>query len=295
MARKLQPFPWYGGKHRTFDFLLKHMPKENHHFVDVFGGSGVVLLNKPSARFDTYNDIDSDLVNFFQVLRDDGDALIRLLTLTPYSREECNNCYAKRNDLTISSLERARMFYCRARFSFAGMAQSSISSYFTYSTNVADERSDRMPIKVSAFINSVDKLPEIVNRLRKVQIENEPALDILKRYDTTATFFYLDPPYVHKTRQGGLETYKGEMSDAEHETLATALHAIKGKAMVSGYKGELYDRLFATWRRVDEAPKCSTTAKKIRQESIWMNYAAQVASPVFPFTLGRTSRLTRAK
>lgn len=275
MARKMQPFPWYGGKYRMFDFLLKHMPQDTHHFVDVFGGSGVVLLNRPKCAMNTYNDIDGDLVNFFQVLRDDGDALIRALQFTPYSRKEFALAISKKNDASLTNLERARIFYCRAMFVFAGKPQNAGASSFSCSVAI-DSRRGGMTSDVKKYLGHIEKLTDIVIGLRGVQIENLPALDILRRYDRESTFFYCDPPYVHTTRMSGAtKIYAGEMGDAEHTEIATVLSSIKGKAMVSGYRSDLYDKLFSDWRRVDEGPKYSTCAQADRRECIWMNYSTQ--------------------
>lgn len=278
-SKNLQPFQWYGSKTQMLPFLFQHMPKSEHHFVDVFGGSGVVLLNRPAAAFDTYNDLDSDLVNFFRTLRDDGDALIRHITLTPFSREELALACQKKDD-PLPPLERARMFYCRAMFSFGGQAQTATETSFSYVKCISNKRRG-MPIRVSSSLSHIEMLPEIVERLLEVQVENEPALEIVCRYDTPDTFFYCDPPYVHSTRSGPTAVYKGEMDDTAHEALAVQLQGIKGKAMVSGYRSGLYDRIFDGWRRVDAPPHFSPSAAATRQESIWMNYPIDTSGGLF--------------
>ena len=70
-------FGWYGGKFSHLDFILPNIPTDAQHFCDVFGGSAAVLINRSPAPVETYNDIDSELVNFFETLRDDGPELIR--------------------------------------------------------------------------------------------------------------------------------------------------------------------------------------------------------------------------
>ena len=71
---KLIAFGWYGGKFTHLDFILPHIPTDAEHYCDVFGGSAAVLLNRPPAPVETYNDLDSELVNFFATLRDEGGA-----------------------------------------------------------------------------------------------------------------------------------------------------------------------------------------------------------------------------
>ena len=88
-------------------------------------------------------------------------------------------------------------------------------------------------------------LPPIIDRLMRVQIENAPGLEVIQRYDTTETLFYLDPPYVHDAR-GDTHAYYGEMTDADHTELANLLHEIKGRAAVSGVPQRTIR--FAIWR-----------------------------------------------
>src|SRR4030067_3484497 len=78
---------YHGGKFRLAPWNLSHFPTHNH-YVEVFGGGASVLLCKPPSEIETYNDIDHAVVTFFRVLRERPDALIRVLELTPWSREE---------------------------------------------------------------------------------------------------------------------------------------------------------------------------------------------------------------
>jgi DNA adenine methylase len=124
---------------------------------------------------------------------------------------------------------------------------------------------------VSRWLGSVDGLPEIAERLLRVQIENRPALDVIRLYDTPGTLFYCDPPYLHSTR-GDTKAYGFEMEKPEHVALAKALHEIRGKAAISGYRCDLMDELYDGWRRYDAEPKLCHSIKTMRQESLWMNY-----------------------
>ena len=95
---------------------------------------------------------------------------------------------------------------------------------------------------VSRWLGSVEGLAEIAQRLQRVQIENAPALDVIARYDTPETVFYLDPPYVHSAR-GDSSAYEFEMTDDDHAELAAVLSSIRGRAVLSGYRTPLYDEL----------------------------------------------------
>ena len=124
---------------------------------------------------------------------------------------------------------------------------------------------------VSRWLGSIDMLPEIAERLLRVQIENRPGIDVIRLYDDETTLFYCDPPYPHESR-GDVKAYLFEMTDWEHEELASVLRSVKGKAAVSGYRCELMDTLYKGWRRADAPAKSCHSSKKIRQEALWMNY-----------------------
>ncbi|MCY3679618.1 MAG: DNA adenine methylase, partial [Gemmatimonadetes bacterium] len=117
----------------------------------------------------------------------------------------------------------------------------------------------------------VEGLSEIVQRLQRVQIENAPAVEVIQRYDTADTVFYVDPPYVHSAR-GDSAAYGYEMTDEDHESLATVLKRVRGRVVLSGYQTSLYDRLYENWRRIDAEEHNCRSVRKSRQESVWMNF-----------------------
>lgn len=124
---------------------------------------------------------------------------------------------------------------------------------------------------VSRWLGSVEALPEIAQRFQRVQIEHAPALDVIRRYDTADTVFYLDPPYVHSAR-GDAAAYGHEMTDEQHEALAAGLRRIRGRAVLSGYRTALYDGLYGDWRRIDAPERLCHSVRKPRRESLWLNF-----------------------
>ena len=264
--RRVIAFGWYGGKYSHLDFLTPLFPSDATHFCDVFGGSAAVLLNVGPYPVETYNDIDSEIVNFFQTLRDRDKELIRAIGLTPFSREElARACEPATN---LSPVERARRFYIRARQTRTGLAQTSSEGRWAHC--VLTSRAG-MSGSVSRWLGSVEGLAEIAMRLQRVQLENAPAIEVIQRYDTTETLFYIDPPYVHSAR-GDTSAYGFEMTDAEHCELAEALATIRGRAVVSGYRSDLYDELFRDWKRVDAEERRASSVGTMRQESAWLNF-----------------------
>lgn len=261
-------FGWYGGKFSHLDWLLPLLPQATH-YCEPFGGSAAVLINRPPAAVETYNDLDSEVVNFFRVLRDQQDDLIRAIGLTPFAREELRLATQEEpHDLNLSDLERARRFFVRARQVRTGLAQTASEGRWAHC--LLTSRAG-MGGAVSRWLGSVEGLSEIVQRLLRVQIENAPALDVIRRYDSPQTLFYCDPPYVHRTR-GDARAYGFEMTDREHEALARLLLSVRGKVAISGYASSLYEELYAGWTRVEAPTRMIHSSKGERTEVLWMNY-----------------------
>lgn len=259
-------FGWYGGKFSHLEWLLPLLP-ESHHYCEPFAGSAAVLLNRGPSPVETYNDIDGELVNFFSVLRDNSDRLIRAIALTPFSREEFYKAiHGSRRGL--SKLERARRFYVRARQARTGLAQTATLGRWANCKNTSRAG---MSGVISRWFGGVASLGDIGARLLRVQIENRPATQVIQLYDDPKTLFYCDPPYLHTTR-GDSKAYQFEMEEDAHRELAEVLRSCRGKVAVSGYYCELMDELYKEWRRFDSPVKKCHSIKKPRQECLWMNY-----------------------
>lgn len=265
-GKKHIAFGWYGGKFSHLDWLLELLPP-SHHYCEPFAGSGAVLLNRPPSNVETYNDIDGEVTNFFRVLRDSTDALLKGIALTPFSREEFARAILE-DSTRISAVERARRFFIRARQVRTGLAQTASVGRWANCKNTSRAG---MSGVVSRWLGSVEGLPQIAERLLRVQIENRPALEVIKLYDSKDTLFYCDPPYPHASR-GDSKAYAFEMSDSEHHDLANCLHAVKGRVAVSGYRCDLMDSLYDDWDCIEAPPKRCHSVKQIRREALWRNF-----------------------
>jgi DNA adenine methylase len=265
-ARRRIVFGWYGGKFSHLDWLLPLLP-ESRQYCEPFSGSGAVLLNREPSQVETYNDIDGDVVNFFRVLRDHPHELTRAIALTPFSREEFYEAIEEDSG-DLSDLERARRFYVRARQARTGLAQTATLGRWA---NCKRTSRGGMSGVISRWLGGVDDLANIAERLLRVQIENRPAIDVIRLYDDVGTLFYCDPPYVHETR-GDPKAYAFEMDEPGHRELANVLKACRGHVAISGYRGDLMEELYAGWRRNDAPEKQCHSIKKPRQECLWMNY-----------------------
>ena len=264
---KLIAFGWYGGKFSHLDWLLPLLPT-CHHYCEPFAGSAAVLLNRESSPIETYNDLDGEVCNFFRVLREQKERLTEVIGLTPFSREEFS--IACELDPNVSELERARRFYVRARQVRTGLAQT--ASLGRWANCKGTSRAGMSGV-VSRWLGAIEALPEIGSRLMRVQIENRPASEVIRLYDSKETLFYCDPPYIHDTR-GDSKAYGFEMTDDAHRELADVLNTVKGNVALSNYDCQLMDQLFPAkrWRKIVGPEKTIHSTKDVRREVLWTNY-----------------------
>ncbi len=269
-------FGWYGGKFSHLDWLLPLLP-ECHHYCEPFAGSGAVLLNRVPSPVETYNDIDGEVVNFFRVLRDQHEELIRAIALTPFSREEYYRAIHTTNG--VSDVERARCFYIKARQTRTGLAQTASLGRWANCKNTSRAG---MSGVVSRWLGGVRALDDIAQRLMRVQIENRPAIDVIRLYDSPKTLFYCDPPYLHATR-GDVKAYGFEMDEGQHREFAEVVNACSGMVAVSGYDHPLMDKLFepGKWFKTLGARKTIHSTKGTRQEVLWTNYDPKKQMGIF--------------
>lgn len=275
---KYMGFGYMGGKLSHLGFLLKLLPEATT-YVELYGGCAAALINRKLSPIEIYNDLNGDLHNFFKVLRDDGTELIRLLELTAFSRREFSEACKK--DPERSAIERARCFFVlllQARL--CSPTDPYISKgRWNFATSRKGHGRDGVragkPIGVSRYLNKINLLPEIITRLRDIQIENYPALKVIDLYDGPKTLFYADPPYPHESRSKS-NIYRHEMNNQDHINLACRLNNIKGMAAVSGYDCELNRKLYEGWYVHKEREKATSYNKysygSTRQEVLWTNY-----------------------
>ena len=265
--KKLIPFGWYGGKFSHLDWLLPLLP-DCHHYCEPFAGSGAVLLNRDPSPVETFNDLDGEVVNFFRVLREQKERLVEAIGLTPFAREEFALACEASPDLP--PLERARRFYVRARQVRTGLAQTASIGRWANCKNTSRAG---MSGVISRWLGAVEDLPAVAGRLLRVQIENRPAVDAIRLYDSPTTLFYCDPPYVHSTR-GDSKAYGFEMTDAQHRDLAKVLNAVHGMVAFSNYQAAILDELYFApkWHKTVSPARTNHSTKDKRVEILWTNY-----------------------
>ena len=251
---------YYGGKWNLAPWIIGHFPPHKN-YVEPCGGAASVLLQKPRSPLETYNDLDGNVVNFFRVLRDQPDELIRKIRLTPWAREEYENCLA----VAIGNeVEMARKFYVRACMSFNGAVCDNKRTYGWRHTLDHNMRS------TPAWDMVNNTLKEIAKRLLGVQIERQDYQDVIKRFDNSNALIYLDPPYRQGQRTQGF-FYTFEWGDSDHIAAAELLRQCAGYVVVSGYACPLYADLYEAhgWVRRDKEAQTNSGGKQI--ESLWLS------------------------
>lgn len=257
---------YFGSKFRIAPWILKHLPDHNA-YVEPFCGGASVLLRKPPSPFEVLNDLDSNVVNFFKVLRERTEDLRRVVELTPFSREEVELAAEDTSD----ELEKARRFYIRSWQTQHGAPYTKGNNGWRFGRRGGNDKRSAVD-----DWNATDRMPAIARRLKNVQIEHDDALATIKRFDGANVVFYCDPPYVAETRykRWASNGYEHEMTDADHRALAKLLHEIEGMALVSGYPGTLYAELYKDWKMVSRKNYTGHSAEP-RTEGLWISKRAQ--------------------
>jgi DNA adenine methylase len=260
---------YYGGKWRLAPWIIEHfpMPSVVECYVEPYCGAASVLLRKPPSPIEVINDLDCELVNFFRVLRERTDELIRAIRLTPFSRREHERSWGPMEGLT--ALERARRYYVRSWQGWGGGRSGDPSGW-------RFQRKEALGNLGTDAWNRIEHLFAIAERLKNVFIECDEALRIIERYDASRTLFYLDPPYLPTLRgDGNRHAYRHDVDGAYHRRLLEIVQGLEGMVILSGYPSEQYDDMLGDsatgWHRVAKVAR-TTKAKKAR-EVLWLSPA----------------------
>ena len=255
-----------GSKWSIADWIIDHFPAEYEWMVylEPCVGSGAVFFNKAPGAVETINDLDSNIVNLFYVLREQPEELKRVLALTPYSREEYDRAFEPCED----PLEKARRYMVKTTQAIgAKMAGTSKCGW----RNHKQMKIGGTACKWGGITATIDVAAA---RLRGdtthlVQIEHMDALRLIERYNNPDVLMYIDPPYVRSVRKSGA-LYAHEMNLAGQKQLLSLITQSRAKIVISGYDSDLYNTALDGWRKASTMSQ--TTSAKMATEVIWMNY-----------------------
>lgn len=259
-------FRYPGSKWSIANWIIEHFPEnyEKMIYLEPFAGSGAVFFNKRPSAVETVNDLDSDIVNLFYVLRNHPNELKETLLLTPYSREE----YDKSFEPADEPVEKARRYMVKTT--------QAIGAKLNSKCGWRNHKQMKIGGTACKWAGITDTIDATAARLRGsttnlVQIEHMDALRLISRYNTPDALIYLDPPYVRSARKSGA-LYKCEMNDEQQVQLLKTISASRAKIIISGYRNELYDRYLKGWET--DSIMSQTTSTAMAEETIWMNFKA---------------------
>lgn len=247
-----------GSKWRLARWIVDFFP-EHHSYLEPFFGSGAVLFNKPRSNIETVNDLDENVVNLFYWIRKDPERLAREIYLTPYSRQIYEDAFKSAPE---EDFERAVNFYIRLNMGHGFRTSGGKVGW------KIDVQGREKAYAAQDWCNLPEKIMQAAERLRGVQIENRPAVKLIKAFNYPNVLIYADPPYVISTRNR--KQYRCEIDDDAHEELLDVLQAHKGPVLLSGYDNPLYSSHLQEWHREERTAYSQACSKK--REVLWMNF-----------------------
>ena len=264
--RYLSFFPYQGGKHYLLPYILKVIP-EHEIYVEPFGGSAKVLLNKPPSKIEVYNDIDKKIANLFYVVAfhfDEFQWKVNSLILSRALFDEFKKHIRNNPPKQLGDVDHAVKTYYLLLTSYA--ANPKFNSFMiTYTKHTI------------SFRSNIARLFIIHQRIKNVIFESRDFRKILETYGSKKdAFIYADPPYFGKEN-----TYDVDFTEDDHKDLLNFLKETKVKWLLSGYPNELYDEMLKGFYRVEICvTKYSKPVNKILKEKsrpdvievLWANY-----------------------
>lgn len=252
------PITYYGGKQTLVKRLLALIPPHDLYCEPFFGG-GALFFAKPPSEIEVINDVNGEVVNFFKVAQNKYRELEKEIKSTLHSRmlwRKARVIYE--NSDMFSDVKRAWAFWTLANQGFSGLLTS-------WGFGKDDAKEDSLARKRDGF----SKL--YAERLKKVQIECNDAIRVIKFRDFKKAFFYCDPPYIN-THQGH---YKG-YGETDYKRLLDALAGIKGKFLLSSYPNPLLKQYAKKhrWNLRSMTKKIAVTklTNKVKTEVMVFNY-----------------------
>jgi len=268
MNKHTQPIRYFGGKGNGLrNKIYTYFPNKTEYdtYIEVFGGGASVLLGKERFGVEIYNDLEKNVYSLFKVLADKNLFLKfkERCDISLYSRD-LREEYRKdlKNDLDI--VDRAYKYFYVNRTSVNGIGGFSVSTS-CIRRNMSKSTSD--------FLSTIDGLYELHDRLSSVIIENKDGIELIKKYDRSNVFMYLDPPYHHDSRTSA--RYACDMNNEQQIIfLDTILKLKHTKILLSGYNCEEYNNKLSKWDKIEMEIKTQDGNRmpKTKVEVLWKNY-----------------------
>lgn len=241
------------------DWITPYIPRLEHYIEPFFGGGAVFFALPRRPIHSVLNDLDGEVVNLFRMMRNHGQELAEKIAATPWSREE----YERSFEVAHDDMERARKFMVMLWQSHnaAGPIRRNAKGW-------KNQAASAMFVPLPRTWRTVpQRILDCMAMLCDAEIENKPAVEVIKRHNSPNAVIYADPPYPMSTRSGRL--YVQEMTDEQHVELIGALNDHAGPVILSGYDCELYNSRLAHWSRKEKQVLAEKGQKRI--EVLWLN------------------------
>lgn len=256
------PITYYGGKQSLLHIFLSLIPKHTI-YVEPFVGGGALFWAKEKSDVEVVNDTNTEVINFYETLKKNFDALNQEIQATLHSREQHRQAVIMyENPTMFSAVKRAWAFWVLASQSFG----ASLGSGWRYGRSKKVET--LIDTKKKRFTEALSK------RIEMTQIECTDALKVIKTRDSDDTFFYCDPPYFN----ANMGHYKG-YTDEDFRRLLDSLATIKGKFMLSSYPSDLLKEYTIKYQwntfRAPKKIRILGGRTRTKEEVITMNYVTE--------------------
>lgn len=259
-ARMRTPITYYGGKQTMLPHILPLVPVHQV-YTESFAGGAALLFAKEPVPAEIINDLNLELVNFYNVVQCDYESLEELINRTLHSRDVHTHA---QHILSYPSffipVERAWAVWACCKMSFASRMDGS----FGY------DRGGGQPKRLHNAKKNFTH--EMCERLEHVTIENRDALQVIETYDTPNTFHFVDPPYVDTS----CGHYSNMFGRRELRDLLDVLSKIQGKFMLTGFPDDEILRYVQTegWliHPVERTISASRTRRRKQEEWMVVNY-----------------------
>lgn len=246
-AIKAQPFvKWVGGKRQLIKQFEQFFPEKFENYYEPFLGGGAVFFNL-QKRKSYLSDINEELINAYQVVKDEPEALIHFLKTLEYSETCYKNIRAwdrvKNWQKKHTHIERAARFIYLNRTCFNGLHRVNSRGEF----NVPMGAYKNPDFVQEQNIRNTSQLLRLTEAEIKVE-SFEHVLTKAKKGD----FIYLDPPYDTLTETANFTSYNKDSfgRDMQVKLAETfrALHKKGCKVMLSNHNTPFIRDIYAGFR-----------------------------------------------
>lgn len=232
------PIKWVGGKARLVNKLLPLIP---HHkgYVEVFGGAGWLLFAKKPVKWEILNDLDSNLMNLWNVIKNYPNEFIKSFEYVLISRDLFNTYKEKyKNNDYKNEIEQAHILYYLLKAGVGASLPDGGGCGFGAAKDKSRLRINQIP----------DDINNAYERLKTVIIECADFRRIFKTYDSEDTFFYIDPPYRNTARS----SYSvGNFTDEDYIDLGNICKQLKGKFLLTINNDNFIRELFKDFKIIN--------------------------------------------